>query len=343
MKNVDYAQTYSEMSDDQLAQLVSEGRDSLNDTARDALEQELKKRGLTDELLAQEHPPEKPQKPHMPSDATHPPSQRLTIEDLRLKGIARPWQIAVIVLTLASTVAFTVMKQREAKLDQLYRTVTTGIDSARSSAALNELLTYRGRYALGLVLRIATTRNMLDLGNSQIEAIRVLGERGDAETAEGLAGLLRPYQGLAVREAVASSLLKLPCFSNCIRLVLDYRERIWRGEPSVESILGAIPEGIDEQRLQVDRKLDRVLLDNKRDTLAVLVQTYGLREITVSPFALHLVGQLNLKEACSLLAIDKWGPAVPDEEKLFLGVAKVRQQISVTRQQLNCDGLPSAP
>jgi hypothetical protein len=343
MKDADYAQTYSEMSDGQLAQLVSEGRDSLNDPARDAFDRELEKRGLTDDLLAQEYPPEKPREPHMPPDAPHRFLQRLSIEDLRLKGVVRPWQIAVIVLTLALTVTFTVMKRREAKLDQLYRTVMTSIDSTDSRGAFNQLVRYRGRHARKLVLRIATTRNMLDLGNSQLEAIRVLGERGDPEAAERLAGLLRPYQGLAVREAVADSLLKLPCLSECIHSVLDYRERMWRGEPSVESILGAIPKGIDEQRLQLDRKLDRILLDHERETLAVLVQTYGLGEITVSPFALYLIDRLKLKEACSLLGIDQWGKAVPYEEKLFPGVAKVRQQISATREQLNCEGLPSAP
>jgi hypothetical protein len=294
MKDIDYAQTYSEMSDGQLAQLLSDGRDSLNDPARDALDRELKKRGLTDDLLAQEYPSEKQREPHIPPDAPHRPLQRLSIEDLRLKGIVRPWQMAVIVLTFASTVTFTVMKRREAKLDQLYRTVMMSIDSTPSRAAFNQLVTYRGRYARELVLRIATTRNMLDLGNSQVEAIRVLGERGDPEAAGRLAELLRPYQGLAVREAVADSLLKLPCFSECIHSVLDYRERMWRGEPSVESILGAIPKGIDEERLRVNRKLDRVLLDHKGDTLAVLVQTYGLGEITVSPFALYVVDQLKL-------------------------------------------------
>jgi hypothetical protein len=44
------------MSDGELAQLVSEGRDNLNPLAREALERELRNRGLNEERLAQEYP-----------------------------------------------------------------------------------------------------------------------------------------------------------------------------------------------------------------------------------------------------------------------------------------------
>jgi len=136
MKDIDYAQTYSSMSDGELAQLVSEGRDSLNDDAVQALNTELEKRGLTDDVLAQEYPMSKPTPP-VQSNAPRRAQQRLSIEDFRL---LRPWQIVVIGLALVSTITFTILRQREAKQDQLYRTVVTSIDTTESGAAFKSLL-----------------------------------------------------------------------------------------------------------------------------------------------------------------------------------------------------------
>ena len=56
METASYTRTYSAMSDGELAQLVSDGRDSLNESARRALDAELLKRGLSDNALAKEYP-----------------------------------------------------------------------------------------------------------------------------------------------------------------------------------------------------------------------------------------------------------------------------------------------
>ena len=325
------------MSDGQLARLVSEGRDCLNESARNALDQELRERGLTDDCLAQEYP-----SPHIQPDALQRPSKRLSIEHFRLKGALRPWQMAAIALSLVAALTMTVMNLREAKMDQLYRTVLTGIDSREQRAAFNKLVTYRGRHACKLVLGIARARNMLD-GDIQIDAVRFLGERGDSETAQLLATLLSPYEGIAVRAAVADSLLKLPCFAQCVRSVLDYRERIWRGDPSLENMFGVASKEIDEQLTQTDRKLDRLLLNHKRDTLAVLLETYGLGTIAVSPFALQEIEQLKLKEACEFLRVGQGVKVTPDVAHLFPSLDKAWHQINATRQELNCEVPPSAP
>lgn len=337
MENIAYAQTYYSMSNSELAQLVSEGRDSLNDEAVQALNHELKKRGLTDDVLAREYPAPKPTA-KVQGNIPRPPRQRLSIEDFRQ---LRPWQIVVVGLTLVVTIVFTILRQREAKQDQLYRTVVTSIDTKESEAAFHELVTYSGDHARQLVLRIATRRQPAFFDNTQAEAIRFLGQVGDVETADRLADLLRPYRGLDVRNAVAHSLVRLPCHANCIRSVLDYRERMWRGEPSVEMMLGGrVPDQIAEEKQELDRKLDQVLLKQRQDTLMVLIEVYGLGELEVTPFALHVIEQLKLTEACGVLAIKLSFPPPADEQTLLPRFAEVRRQVNATRQQLNCEDSP---
>ena len=51
MTDVGYSVRYAEMTEGELARLVSEGRDSLNSLAREALDVELRKRGLTEKDL----------------------------------------------------------------------------------------------------------------------------------------------------------------------------------------------------------------------------------------------------------------------------------------------------
>jgi hypothetical protein len=91
MTSAEYARRYAEMSDGELAKLISDGRDSLNDLARKALDQELQKRGLTEEQLAQEYPAER----KFDTQQAHPQdAHRLAVKDFRLTGVRR-WQLVV--------------------------------------------------------------------------------------------------------------------------------------------------------------------------------------------------------------------------------------------------------
>lgn len=117
---------------------------------------------------------------------------------------------------------------------------------------------------------------------------------------------------------------------------------MWRGDSSLETILGGeIPDDIREQKREIDQKLDGVLLKNRRDTLRSLVEIYGLGQWEVSPFALKLIRELNLTEACQLMEAQKDSRRVEDERSLFPRLAEAREQIAATRQQV-CQGLPVA-
>jgi hypothetical protein len=332
MKNTEYAQTYSSMSDGELARLVSQGRDSLTEQAAKALDEELKMRGLNDDLLAHEYPTAKPTSSDQHNAPQFPPRQEL-VEDVRK---LRSWQVMVVVLTFVSALTFIMLRQREAKQDELYEKVVTNLGNPESHSAFNELITYRGAHARQLILKIARDESGL-FDTMPTDAIRVLGQTGDSETADRLALLVRPWRGLAVRAAAADSLLKLPCSPECVHSLLDYKERKWRGDLSVETILDTdIPNETREKENEIDQKLDRLLLNNRRDTLRILIEIYGLGEIEVSPFALHLIRELKLTEACRLMKADKSFP-VPGERTLFPRLAEAQEQINATRQQV-CGG-----
>lgn len=324
------------MSNGELTRLVSEGRDSLTEEAARALSDELKARGLDDDLLAFEYPIPKPAS--VGEDKA--PKRRLRealMEDVRK---LRPWQIIVVVVAFAFTITPVILRQREAKQDELYRKVLISAGTPESHSAFNQLITYHGTHARQLVLKLATDRYTLLGDTTQTDAIAFLGKTGDSQAADRLALLIRPYQGVGVRFAAADSLLNLPCSRECVRLVIDYEERMWRGDLSLETMFGKeIPEEIRERDHEIDEKLDRVLLNNKRDTLRSLVEIYGLGRKGVSPFALQLIRELKLTEACPFMEAQKDPVPIEDERTLFPRVAEAREQMDATKGEV-CQDLP---
>jgi hypothetical protein len=132
-------------------------------------------------------------------------------------------------------------------------------------------------------------------------AIALLGKRRDVEVSRKLANLLQPYENLGTRKAIADALFEGGCSIPCIRLVLHYRERIWRGEPDSEERIPPVSTFVISQRAAINEKLNQTLLKQPDLTLSVLQSTYGLGSDDPSPFALALVEELKLKNACGSL------------------------------------------
>jgi hypothetical protein len=164
------------MSDGELARLVSEGRDSLTEQAAQALNDELRERGLNDDLLALEYPTAKP----VCSDQERPSQthrRRALLEDVRKLG---PWRIIFLVGAFASTITPILLRQREATQDELYRKVLINRGTPESRSAFNQLITSRGSHARELILNLATSKSPLG-DTTQTDAIRVLGQTGDSD------------------------------------------------------------------------------------------------------------------------------------------------------------------
>jgi NADH:ubiquinone oxidoreductase subunit 6 (subunit J) len=71
METANYENRYASMSDGELAELITAGRDSLNEEAKHAFHAELRKRGLTLAALREQYPPELP-----PTEIEREPAER---------------------------------------------------------------------------------------------------------------------------------------------------------------------------------------------------------------------------------------------------------------------------
>lgn len=178
--------------------------------------------------------------------------------------------------------------------------------SVESQAAVRSLAAYRGRRSTVMLLDLALRQNPL-APEAQTEAIKALRDRKDPDIAIALANLLQPHEGMGTRQAVATALKDLPCKGDCIRSVLHYLERVWRGEPNEEDRI-VFPPGTENLRSgqQTSQQvlygtLYSVLHREKIETLTNLVQVYGLGSDDPSSFALDLLSRIQLHEGCPYL------------------------------------------
>ncbi len=88
-----YAARYGEMSDGELADLISDGFDSLNAEARHAFEIELRNRGLTVEKLREQYPPEPIPKERGKSSDGYLHAGWFALKEFRLARKARYWPV----------------------------------------------------------------------------------------------------------------------------------------------------------------------------------------------------------------------------------------------------------
>ncbi len=214
------------------------------------------------------------------------------------------------IVSVIAGLAFTTMlvvSRRNAAMDRLYgEAAGHGLNKrpAEARAAVRKLAEYRGSRSAGMLLAVALDIDGTGMIQAQTEAIEALRTRGDPDAAVELAHLLRPHRYLDVRSAVAGTLRVLPCGEECLVAVLDYLERVWRGELNSEDRLPLKAyndrERADYQRQQqaLYAELDAVLKQNRESTLVCLEQLYGLGHPDVSIFALQLASRLQMREAC---------------------------------------------
>jgi hypothetical protein len=88
-----YAERYTAMSDGELAELVSDGLDSLKEEARPAFENELRKRGLTLAKLREQYPPEQVPKTRGKSSDGYLHAGWFALKEFRLAKKAQYWPI----------------------------------------------------------------------------------------------------------------------------------------------------------------------------------------------------------------------------------------------------------
>jgi len=217
-------------------------------------------------------------------------------------------------IALLGVIAF--LFWRHQQIIGFYRTAMWG-GTAEAKSAVARLAGFRGEDATELLLRIASPRQRF-LDNRQVLAVQLLAKRGRPEIAVRLAESLKPQAPYSLRMAVATALAQIECNEQCTQYVLHYLYRRFQ---------------LKQDEDQLAATLNTSLLVNRRWTVVVLTEVYGLGSEYPSPFSLHVVESLKLREACS---------ALRDSSAKTFDVS-LRGSIQSLVQKLECPGAKFDP
>lgn len=184
---------------------------------------------------------------------------------------------------------------RNSRIDALARAAT---DKKPDPAVVKKLASYSGTRSAELLLLIAAGAPTQE---NRTTAIQALVDRKAGPLVSRLAELLVPPEQLAIRKQVANALYQSGCTPECVKNVLYFQERMWRGDRPSEEVQAEPPRVLSEDEKELQSALDEVLKKNKVGVGMVLEKIYGLNTDYPSPFGVETVQRLGLKEACPLL------------------------------------------
>lgn len=212
------------------------------------------------------------------------------LDDLGFK----PSRIGIlIILIIMAVTAFTTW--RNARIDALAR---SALDKKADVATVKRLASYSGQRSGESLLVVASGAQNQD---NRLAALQALADRKDAARVSGLSELMLPTENLPMRQALANALYLTQCSAECVRNILYFQERMWRGDRPAEETAANPPTGLSEKEQELQTALDEILRKNKPALGAVLERTYGLNSSFPSPFAVETVSRLGITEACPLL------------------------------------------
>ncbi|HVP54305.1 MAG TPA: hypothetical protein VMU45_04855 [Candidatus Eisenbacteria bacterium] len=199
----------------------------------------------------------------------------------------------LIVLIVLAVLAFTAW--RNARIDALAR---SALGNKPDVNTVKRLASYSGQRSGELLLVVASGAPTQE---NRLAALQALVDRKDAARVSRLSELLLPTESFAMRQAVANAIYQTGCSVECVRNILYYEERIWRGDRPSEVTDANPPPGLSQKEKELQTALDEILRKNKAALGAVLERTYGLAGSFPSPFAIEVVTRLGITEACPLL------------------------------------------
>jgi len=208
--------------------------------------------------------------------------------------VFRPTRLGIIVIVIIlAVVAFTTW--RNARIDALAR---SAVGSKPDVNAVKRLASYSGQRAGDRLFVIASAAPTQE---NRLAALQALVARKDAVHVSALSELLLPTESLAMRQAIANAVYQTGCSPECVKNVLYYEERIWRGDRPSEITDANPAPGLSEQEKELQTALDETLRKNKPALGAVLEKIYGLAGPFPSPFSIETVTRLGITEACPVL------------------------------------------
>jgi hypothetical protein len=199
----------------------------------------------------------------------------------------------VIVLIVLAVLAFTTW--RNARIDALAR---AALGNKPDVNTVKRLASYSGQRSSELLLVLASGAPTQE---NRLAALQALVDRKDAARVSRMSELLLPTESFTMRQAVANAIYETGCSVECVRNILYYEERMWRGDRPAEETEANPPAGLSEKEKELQTALDEILRKNKPALGAVLERTYGLAGPFPSPFAVETVTRLGITEACPLL------------------------------------------
>ena len=200
--------------------------------------------------------------------------------------------IAVIVIIMAVTAYNT---WRNARMDALAH---AAVDKKPDTTAVKRLAGYSGQRASELLLVVASGAQTQE---NRLAALQALAARKDAARVSRLSELLLPPESFAMRQAIANAIYQTGCTPECVRNILYFQERMWRGDRPAEEIRPDPPAGLSEKELELQTALDEILRKNKQALGIMLERSYGIAGSFPSPFAIDTINRLGITEACPLL------------------------------------------
>ena len=206
----------------------------------------------------------------------------------------RPSRLGIIIIVIIlAVVAFTTW--RNARIDALAR---SALGNKSDVNTVKRLASYSGDRAGERLLVIASAAPTQE---NRLAALEALLARKDAVRVSGLSELLLPAESFAMRQAIANAIYQTGCSPECVKNILYYEERIWRGDRPAEVTDANPPAGLSEQEKELETALDETLRKNKPALGAVLEKIYGLGGPFPHPFSIEVVTRLGITEACPLL------------------------------------------
>jgi hypothetical protein len=200
--------------------------------------------------------------------------------------------IAIIVIVLA-VIAFTTW--RNARIDALAR---SAVGNKPDVNTVKRLASYSGDRASERLFVIASAAPAHE---NRLAALQALVARKDVVRVSALSELLLPTESLPMRQAIANAIYQTGCSPECVKNILYYEERIWRGDRPSEVTDANPPAGLSEKEKELQTALDEILRKNKPALGAVLEKIYGLAGPFPNPFGVEVVTRLGITEACPVL------------------------------------------
>ncbi len=133
--------------------------------------------------------------------------------------------IAIIVILLAGT-AFTTW--RNARIDALAH---SALDKKSDVNAVKRLAGYSGQRSAELLGAVASGAQSQQV---RLAALQALVDRKDVARVSRLSELMLPTENLAMRQALANAIYQTGCSVECVRNILYFEERMWRGDRPAE-------------------------------------------------------------------------------------------------------------